>query len=177
MVRGDAAPEHPEWGDDDRPDAARQPRKAPEREWPEVGFEPSYATLNPIPHYYGSFVRELLVGAAVLMLVASPLYTDNIQVEFPFVLLGALAAALVAALTNPRVKSFSIMDAVVSGVGLVVFASWAIFQYDSINILAFTIRILIALIFLFAFYFSMKTVRAFVLHQIGKVPDLRDLQN
>ena len=48
------------------------------------------------------------------------------------------------------------------------YAAWGLFEYDSINPVAFVLRLAIAVILLFGFYFSVKTVRAFMLGQIGK---------
>lgn len=141
-------------------------------------FGSSYTTPWPgIPHYYGNAARQLMLGAAALMLVASPLYGDNLRVEFPFEVLGALAAVGFGAFTTPRVEWVSIWDAIVSGVGAAVYAAWAIFEYDLINPVAFVLRISIAVVFLFAFYFSMKTVRAFVMHQIGKRDTLDEFES
>ena len=121
-----------------------------------------------VPHYYGDAVRMLLLGAAALMLVTSPLYGDNLQIEFPFIIVGALVAACFAALTNPRSSWVSIGSAVLSGAGTIIYATWGIFEYDTLNPIALMLLLVIAVFFLFAFYFSMKTVRAFLLRQIGK---------
>ncbi|MEK7133944.1 MAG: hypothetical protein AAB804_02640 [Patescibacteria group bacterium] len=121
-----------------------------------------------IPHYYGDAARQLMLGAAALMLIASPLYGNSLRLEFPFIVVGALIAATFAALTNPRDLWVSVGDAVVSGVGVVAYATWGIFEYDVINPIAFVLRLVVGVLFLFAFYFSMKTVRAFLLRQIGR---------
>lgn len=121
-----------------------------------------------IPHYYGDVVRELLLGASALMLISSPWYANSISRELPFVLVGTLAAAAFAALTSPHARWTLRGDAIIAGVGAVAYAGWGIVEYDAINPIALLLRLVIATIFLFAFYFSMKTVRAFALGQIGK---------
>ncbi len=121
-----------------------------------------------IPHYYGDAARQLLLGAAALMLIASPLYSNNLRAAFPFIVAGTLIAVAFAALTNPRDIWVSIGNAIVSGVGVIVYATWGIYEYEVINPIAFMLRIAVGVIFLFAFYFSVKTVRAFTLSQIGK---------
>jgi len=45
---------------------------------------------------------------------------------------------------------------------------WGMYGYKNVEPVAFMLRVLVAVIFLFAFYFSMKTLRAFMLRQIGK---------
>jgi len=121
-----------------------------------------------IPHYYGDSVRQLLLGAAALMLIFSPLYSDVLRQQFPFIIIGALLAAAFAALMNPRDKWVVLGSAIVSGTGLVIYAMWGMYGYKNVEPVAFMLRVLVAVIFLFAFYFSMKTLRAFMLRQIGK---------
>ena len=128
----------------------------------------SNARPRAIPHYYGDSVRQLLLGAAALMLVGSPFYSGDLRTEFPFIVVGALTAAALAAIINPRDRWVSISSALLSAGGVVVYAMWGMFGYETINPIAFVLRLAITVIFLFAFYFSMKTMRAFMLKQIGK---------
>jgi hypothetical protein len=129
-----------------------------------------------IPHYYGDAARMLLVIAAGLMLIASPWYGDNLRVEFPFELVGALIAIACAGLTDPRIRIFSFADLLVAGVGVAVYAMWGVAEYGTINPIAFVLRLAIAVIFMFAFYFSVKTTRAFALHEIGKRDEIDDFE-
>ncbi len=130
-----------------------------------------------IPHYYGDAARQLLLGAAALMIIASPLYSNNLRAAFPFIMVGALVAVAFAALTNPRDVWVSIGNAIISGVGAVVYTTWGIYEYEAINPIAFMLRVAIGIIFLFAFYFSVKTVRAFMLRQIGKLDAVDDFES
>ncbi len=140
-------------------------------ERPVRGLESSYATFTTIPHYHGDAARGLLLGGAALLLIASPLYADSIHMEFPFMVVGALFAVAAAALTDPHKRLSLMADAVVAGVGMTVYAGWGLLNYDSANPIAFVLRLAVAVIFLFAFYFSLKTVRAFALHEIGREDD------
>jgi len=128
----------------------------------------TYKPWPSVAHYYGDPARQFLVGAAALLLLTSPLYADSLRIEFPFEIIGALVVVAFAALTNPKSRTIALCDAITAGVGAAVYAGWAIFGYQDITSVAFTLRIVIALLFLFAFYFSMKTVRAFSFGQIGK---------
>ncbi len=129
---------------------------------------PGRGRFSGIPHYYGDSARQLLIAAAALVLIASPLYGNNLRIEFPFIVVGALIMVALAALINPRDMWVSAASSIVSGVGVLVYGAWGIFEYDSINPIAFILRLTIAVIFLFAFYFSLKTVRSFMLNIIGK---------
>ena len=131
------------------------------------GFEPSYSSYSTIRHYHGDIARDLLLGAAALSLIASPLYADSLKTQFPLIIAGVLASAVAAGLTDPKRRISATIDAVVSGVALVMYAGWALVNYSGENPVAFVLRMAIAIIFFFAFYFSMKTVRAFSLGEVG----------
>lgn len=134
----------------------------------QLGPEAYSGSLTNIPHYYGDLARGLLVAAAALSLLASPLFADSVSSQYPYLIAGAFAAVVAAGLTNPKKRWSLIADVIVASIGMIAYASWAFAGYDSINMIAFMLRMLIALMFLFALYFSFKTVRAFFLHEIGK---------
>lgn len=131
-------------------------------------LEPHVPLVDHIPHYYGDAVRQLFVVAAVLMLVGAPFYADSLRVELPFEIVGAVILVALAALANPYKKFVFFVGAIAAGVGLVIYEIWALYTYFESTWLQFILREAIAIIFLVAFYFNMKTVRAFVLHRIGK---------
>src|SRR3989344_3610993 len=121
-----------------------------------------------VPHYYGDIVRQLFIAGALLILIGAPFYADTLSVELPYEMVAALVLAALAALVNPHSKPLLLANAVAAGVCLLVYEHWALTQYDTSTWTQFILRELIALIFLIAFYFSLKTVRAFILRQIGK---------
>ena len=157
-------------------DAASDLPYEPGREKVVKGLGPSYATFNTIPHYYGDATRGLLLGAATLLLISSPLYADAISTQFIFIVFGAIVTVIAAAFTDPHKRASLMADAVVGGVGLAVYAGWGLMGYSAINPVSLVLRLAIALIFLFAFYFSLKTVRAFALHEIGKEDDFSKVE-
>lgn len=121
-----------------------------------------------VPHYYGDVIRQLFVAGAIAMLVGAPFYTTELQPQFPFILFGAIVFVALAALTNPHKKTLTVFDCIAAGVAVFIYETWALSQYASSTWLEFSLRQIIALIFIAAFYFSMKTFRAMYLHQIGK---------
>jgi hypothetical protein len=135
------------------------------------------ATGETVSHYYGDLVREFFLGAAAVMLLAAPFYGDDINVEFPLEIAAALIVVCLAALTNPWKKSILTADAIVAGVGMVIYQTWALSGYGTTSYTAFVLREAISIIFLFAFYFSVKTVRAMLLHQIGKRASLDEFSD
>jgi hypothetical protein len=127
-----------------------------------------------ISHYYGDSVRALLIVCAVLMLITAPFYADDIQTELPFIVLGTVAMVFVAGMTSPWKRGVISADAVTSGVGFMIFEIWALSDYRSDLILQFVLREAIAILFLFALYFSTKTLRNMLLNNIGRPDGPRD---
>ncbi len=121
-------------------------------------------------HYYGDIARESMLAAVALMIAGAPFYADALSTEFPLEIIGAVLIVGFAAFTNPFKRSIVMGDAVLTGAGAVIFGAWAFIGYGHVDQIAFILRDAIALVFLFAFYFSLKTLRAMVFHQIGK-PD------
>lgn len=120
-----------------------------------------------IPHYYGDAVRELLVGAAALMLLGTPFYPDLLSIGIMPQVAAAVIIAILAALTSPRLTSTLILDAVIAAIGLVVFESAAIDAYHDGSPSLFVLREALAVVFLFALYFSLKTVRSMFQHRVA----------
>lgn len=130
--------------------------------------ENHWTSLTRIPHYYGDVVRQLFIVAAALMLITAPFYASTLKVELPFEIAGALVLIALAALANPHSKLIMMGNAVVAGVGLVIFQTWALYTYSEASWMQFILREVLAVLFLAAFYFSMKTLRAFLLGKVGK---------
>jgi len=137
--------------------------------------EPWLYRLPKVSHYYGDFVRQAFVAAAALMLLAAPFYADDLHSELPFEIIGAVFLVAAAAMTNPWNRTVILADAIIAGVGLVIFELWALGEYDAITTTQFILRQAIAVLFMIAFYFSMKTVRAMTLHQVGKSDTAMDV--
>lgn len=130
-----------------------------------------YPRWRDIPHYYGDVVRMLLLGTTVLMLVGAPFYADDLPSELPFIVAGAVAFVALAALTNPRNKMVMRLNAAVSGAGAVLFELWALGGYGTSEALAFVLREVPAVLLFFAFYFSLKTLRAMIMGMVGESYD------
>lgn len=130
-----------------------------------------------VPHYYGDIVRRLFVLAAAVMSFSAPFYTSNLRVALPFVVLGAIVLLAIAALMNPHKKIIIIAGAVAAGVGMLIYETWALFDYKTSTWEEFILRQILAFVFMSAFYFSMKTLRAFVLGTIGKHEEAGEFDN
>ena len=124
---------------------------------------------HDIEHYYGDYVRALFVGDAALSAVAIPLLGDLLPFG-TFAQVGCtLLLVLLAGLINPHSKMLVVYGVIVSGVGVFLLESAAISFYPVDTMQLFAAREVAALMLLFAFYFSIKTLRAMMLGKVGKM--------
>jgi len=130
-----------------------------------------------VPHYHGDIVRQLFVTGAIAMLLSAPFYTENLRAELPFIIFGALAAIAAAALTSPHKRTFVTVDVVAAALIAIIYESWALFDYESSTWPEFALRQLIAIVFMVAFYFSMKTLRAMFLGKVGKSEEVGEFDD
>jgi hypothetical protein len=121
-----------------------------------------------IPHYYGDIVRGLFITIALAILVSSALYSRAISAALLLPIVGSMVLITLAALTNPHSKAIMRLNAVASGVGVVVFEVWALTALSSGTLVGFVLFEATAILFVFAFYFSMKTLRSMLMNLLGK---------
>lgn len=121
-------------------------------------------------HYYGDVVRFLFLLAAVIMLITLPFLNPNLPVPLILSILIILTIGLVAGITNPLQKSTAVITTGISSIALVVFEYYAVTTYltYSFTSLLFIVNQILALIFLFALYYSTKTLRAKLIEKNNK---------
>lgn len=131
---------------------------------------PSYfLRLRNIPHYYGDHIRALFLATAVLSVVVIPVYGDLIPFGTLVQIYCATLLVLLGGLTNPHSTMVMWYDAAVSGIGVILLESAAINWYSASSLELFAAREAAALALMFAFYFSVKTLRAMSQGKLGKV--------
>lgn len=123
---------------------------------------------SAIPHYYGDYVRQIFMTIGAVMLIIAPfLVSRGAAGLVPFEIGGAIILVFLAALTNPKKQWVLMADAVVAAVGVLVFEVLALGAYAANSWLTFIALEAVTIAFLFALYFSLKTVRNMMLGQIG----------
>lgn len=113
-------------------------------------------------HYYGDYVRRLFLGAGVATLLILPFYNTLLPAMSPDALvLFVIVIILFAAILNPR-RSATIagIDALISIIGVYLFAYYAVTEYANTELIVTVLRQALAVVFAFALYFSVKTLRA-----------------
>lgn len=123
-----------------------------------------YASHRPaIPHYHGDAVRGLFLVSALVLIVA-----QSTGAELPFPTAGAVIAAvalvIAAGITNPREPWIHWVDAVLALMGTFIFGTAAVEHYRARMSLfdpSFAYVEALALLSLFALYFTTRTIRGF----------------
>ncbi|HMQ01471.1 MAG TPA: hypothetical protein PKD79_00140 [Candidatus Doudnabacteria bacterium] len=115
-----------------------------------------------LEHYYGDIVRYLFLSAGLLMLLTLPLFQEVIRLPIILSVLAIAILGIAAGLTNPKQKNSAIANFIIAMVGFIIFAYSAVnaHQANLGNDKFLLTNVLLAVIFLFALYFSMKTLRA-----------------
>lgn len=123
-----------------------------------------------IPHYYGDVVRRIFIAVSALLLVSSPFVSRDVPVVLGIGVAFALILALLAAITNPQ-KQWSMMaNAVAALFGVLLAEVFALAAFSADAYVTFVIAEGFVIAFLFALYFSVKTVRAMIMDRLGKKP-------
>lgn len=125
-------------------------------------------TQNKVPmsHYYGDIVRLIFVAASVVTLLGFPTVTKQLGVPVVFVALGLLILIIAAGISNPIQKQSLIINVFVSFLGLISFIFLSTRMRElSVSGFLFVLNQLLAVAFIFAIYFSIKSLRGFLLEK------------
>lgn len=121
---------------------------------------------HDIPHYHGDVVRILFLVGGVIILASLPFYKDLLPVGTSFLTIFVVLLALGGAILNPFQRWTVLIDLVISAAAVVLFEYAAVVGYESSELLLSMDRQLLAIIFLFALYYSGRTLRAMMMHQV-----------
>ena len=113
-----------------------------------------------VSHYHGDVVRILFLINGALMLIFLPFFLDRLIIHYSVAILGVLAIALFAGLTNPKSLFVILLDLLISVIGFFVF-EFTVLEYFDIDLGYAVTNQLYALIFFISIYFSTKTLRGF----------------
>ncbi|TAK57168.1 hypothetical protein EPO17_02705 [Patescibacteria group bacterium] len=120
-----------------------------------------------VPHYHGHIVRRLFVLAGIIMLIGLPFFASLVKGGVLMAIAGILVIGLYAGLTTPKHTWIMWGDVVLSVIGSLIFEVIAIGLYTTESSIGmyFVFNQVLAIVFFFALYFSVKTFRAMVLRQ------------
>ncbi len=110
-------------------------------------------------HYYGDTVRRIFLVIAIVMLVMAPFVQESILKPSSLNVIAIIVLVLVSGFMNPKQVWVKYISFFVSLLGLFLFGVEAIQNYQKSSWVFELLTIAIAILFLFAFYFSSKTLR------------------
>jgi hypothetical protein len=113
-------------------------------------------------HYYGDVVRSSFLAIGIVLAVTILVDIQLITVYLVVGVVGILALVVLAGMTNPRSPRLIQSEALISGIGFVFFEYMAIAAFHASQTFAdpvFFLRQLLAVLFLIALYFGVKSVR------------------
>ncbi len=122
-------------------------------------------TDKSLAHYYGDTIRGIFILTGVIMLIGFPFFASLIPLPIPTVLFIIILLAVAGGLMNPEQRWVLALNTIVPVIGFAVFEYFAVFAYlhlppeDVKNIAFFWVNQVLSLLFFFATYLAMKTLR------------------
>ncbi len=111
-------------------------------------------------HYYGDEVRTVFLVMAVAMMFVTPFVKEELPVPAFFSVFGVIALAVLAGFTNPKTKPVIVLNFITSLGSLAIFSNEIINSYGFPHTaLFFWSNVGLAMLSLFAAYYSSKTLR------------------
>ncbi len=120
----------------------------------------------PVMHYHGDKVRVIYLIMAILMLIGTPIFKYKLLIAQSFGgIIAIVGIAIFAGLTNPKSRWVIVIDLLISISAAFIFGYQVIMSYHNTFFdLFFLANALLAVLALFAVYFSSKTLRGNLLY-------------
>lgn len=119
--------------------------------------EPAF---NPPPHYYGDTIRVLFLIGGIVLMVTTALFRKTINVPVSVMMLGVIVLVVSAGFTTHKQRLVIILDLMVSLFSTIFFENIVLYGPYSNSEMLYWIYQALALNFLVALYFSVKTFRS-----------------
>lgn len=113
-------------------------------------------------HYYGNTVRILYMIMALVILVMTPFFKQDIPLPAYFSVFGVMILSVLAGLTSPKTRAVIVFDFMVAVFSLLIFGYEFVTKYKniaSIYDLFFVGNMVLSVLSVFAIYYSSKTLR------------------
>lgn len=119
-------------------------------------------------HYYGNIIRYIFLATALIMIIGLPLFQNFLGIPKILSVIGIAVLGIAAGFTNPKLMISLVINFFISLFGFIIFLYSAASSYqgatrDDKYLLA---SIVLAAMFLFAVYYSMKTLRSALLEEM-----------
>ena len=121
-----------------------------------------------VPHYHGDTVRILFLIGGIIILASLPFFKNLLQIGTGFLPVFVILLVLGGAIVNPFQRLIVTINLIISATAVILFEHAAIIGFGEDPFLLSVVRQVLAIVFLFALYYSGRTLRAMFMHQIGK---------
>jgi hypothetical protein len=118
--------------------------------------------VKPIDHYYGNIVRACFIIASFMLLGTILIDWRLLNFYLLVGVVGIVVLIVLAGLTNPKSLKVLNIEAGVSAFGFIFFEYAAIIAFETVqdfSNLTFLFRQILAILFLVALYYSIKSIR------------------
>lgn len=122
----------------------------------------------PVPHYHGDTVQMLFLTGGIVILASLPFFKNLLQAGTSFLPIFVVLLVLGGAIVNPFQRLTVAVNLIIAAIAVILFEYAAVIGFGEDEFILSVIRQSLAIIFLFALYYSGRTLRAMFLHQIGK---------
>lgn len=117
-------------------------------------------------HYYGDNVRQLFFSAASIMAALLPFVNKKLEIPISFSIIGIIILVVAAGLTKPHRAYTATLNVGISLFSAGFFEYCAVIYFNALTpgnwsnfFLLFLANQILTIIFIFALYFSVKTLR------------------
>ena len=112
-------------------------------------------------------MRVTFIASAMLTAVAMPIWGNLLPFGDMAGIISILVLVFLAGITNPHSTLIMLLNALLSGIGIFLLQAAAISFYKVDSVMLFLLREIAVILLLFAFYYSVKSVRSMMLGKIG----------
>ncbi len=118
-----------------------------------------------IPRYYGDSVRVIFLISGLIMLCSFPFFSTLIGLPVVISILAIISLVIVGGLLSPVSRIVFIVSSILPVCGFVLFEYYAYYAYTELSstiplhIAFFWVNQVLAVLFFFATYLSIKTLR------------------
>ncbi len=117
---------------------------------------------RPLPHYYGDITRALFVAIGIIMLLGLPKMTQLLQVPAIYPIIAIVLLAMAAGYTSPKKRESLSINIWLSAIGLASFIYISWFMPLQVAVGGWVLlNQIVAILFLAALYFSIKSFRGY----------------
>ncbi len=115
--------------------------------------------MKPAASYYGSIVQKLFIICGLVILITLPFVKTLTKGPVFYSLLVVIVLTFFAGITSSKHKKTILVDVIVSAIGFGVFAYQGVMNFQGFISLFFITNFVLAILFLFAFYWSVRSAR------------------